>query len=60
MSREQGFHKCQFERILLSPIALHTSGDELVEFVSARAGIGSACRLPTSATLKSFIKSHGR
>src|ERR1700674_1457089 len=39
MSREGGFLKYQFERISLSPVALHTSGDEPVEFVSARAGI---------------------
>jgi hypothetical protein len=39
MSREGGFLKYQFERISLSPVALHTSGDVPVEFVSARAGI---------------------
>jgi len=39
MSREGGFLKYQFEGISLSPVALHTSGDEPVEFVSARAGI---------------------
>ena len=39
MSREGGFLKYQFERISLSPVALHQSGDEPVEFVSARAGI---------------------
>jgi hypothetical protein len=50
MSREGNFPKYQFERISLSSVALHTSGDEPVEFVSARP----------SATLKSFINRKAR
>jgi len=58
MSRE-GFRKYQFERISLCPVALHTSGDEPVEFVSARFGIRIGLHVakpPQGSNLSSIAK----
>jgi hypothetical protein len=60
MSREGGFPKYQFERISPSRVALHTSGDEPVEFVSARAGIRIGLHVANLPTLKSFINRTAR
>jgi hypothetical protein len=59
MSREGNFPKYQFERISLSPVALHTSGDEPVEFASARAGIRIGLHVakpPQRSNLSSIAK----
>jgi len=59
MSREGGFPKYQSERISLCPVALHTSGDEPGEFVSARAESGSACTLPNLRNAQILHQSQG-
>jgi len=48
-----------FEEIRVRPVALHTSGGEPVEFVFARAGIGSACTLPNLRNAQIFHQSQG-
>jgi hypothetical protein len=59
MSRAGGFPKYQSERISLCPVALHTSEDEPIEFVSARAGIRiglHVAKLPQRSNLSSIAK----